>query len=239
MAKRKIDEFSSGNYSVKVYYDPEYSEYVARLYEFGKLYEPADAFDNDKESIIGTAKSMLKFAVAKSAKKNPRKSTSGNETAANELFLFIQNEGRLYHQMTEPILKSLAMKKRRGTYDHTKALKAWSNLAAAGAKLYNVDYGSGKPSLAGFDVATRLLTADKLQDYYEDMIQPENLAGQRGFKTVTARENPKVTYNILTSETRTGNKKLFITLFDKTEAYAIVGKLNRINPHLFIWIDEK
>ena len=68
MAQRKIWEQSASDTTVKVYYDPEYSEYVAKIYRNGKHYEPADAFDGDRESIIGTAESMLRESAKR--KKN-------------------------------------------------------------------------------------------------------------------------------------------------------------------------
>lgn len=45
---------------VKVYRDSGYGEYVARLYIGGKLYVPADCYDSDKDSILGTAASMAR-----------------------------------------------------------------------------------------------------------------------------------------------------------------------------------
>ncbi len=68
MAKKKIAEYGDEKVAVKVYYDSEYGEYVARLYLHGKLHEPSDAFDTDRQSIIDTALSMLKHEL----KKNPR-----------------------------------------------------------------------------------------------------------------------------------------------------------------------
>jgi len=45
---------------VKVYRDSGYGEYVARLYIGGKLYAPADCYDSDKDSMLGTAASMAR-----------------------------------------------------------------------------------------------------------------------------------------------------------------------------------
>lgn len=69
MALKKIHEESKDRVTVKVYKDSEWGEFRARLYVDGKLYEPADAFDTDKESILHTAKDMLKREFARS---NPR-----------------------------------------------------------------------------------------------------------------------------------------------------------------------
>lgn len=47
---------------VKVYRDSEWNEYVARLYLDGKLYPPADCFDDNKESMLATAQAMYSQA---------------------------------------------------------------------------------------------------------------------------------------------------------------------------------
>lgn len=63
MALRKILAFKAIQIDgtpieVRVYKDSEWGEYRARLYQDGKLYEPADAFDGDLGSILDTAASM-------------------------------------------------------------------------------------------------------------------------------------------------------------------------------------
>ncbi len=192
MSKRLIKTISGedGIHKVKVYFDSDYSEYVCQLFKDTKHIKNADYFTDDRQDAFGTAHAML---AHKKLKSNPKKSSSGDDVAAQELFWFITNDEKLYRQMAEPIFKNLSLKKLKNTYDHTKALKLWGYLADAGTKLYNKDHGSGKLTLQGFDVATRMLVADKLQDYYEDMLDPANWEGQRGFKnvSVTARKNPR------------------------------------------------
>jgi len=148
--------------------------------------------------------------------------THGDTIAAEELFLYITNEGNLYRQMTEPMLKNLALKKHKGTYNHTMALKSWANLADAGAKLYDREFGSGTGSLRMFDKSTRMLTADKLQDYYEDMLEPEQWAGQRGFKTVAARKNPKkkIIYRVIFDEGKYIMRHVDFDAFKDAKEYA-------------------
>ena len=61
MALRLIEVFEdkeSGR-AVKVYRDTEWQEFRARLVIGGVSYPQADSFDDDKESIMGTAKAML------------------------------------------------------------------------------------------------------------------------------------------------------------------------------------
>lgn len=77
MALRLLATLGTGARVVKVYRDSEWNEYRARLYVKGVLYAPADAHDDDRESIMGTAQFMLKepakakkTSVAKKAPKN-------------------------------------------------------------------------------------------------------------------------------------------------------------------------
>lgn len=58
--KKLVHKDSEGTKSVKVYYDSDSEEYVVKLYNDGKYYEPADYFTNDKEDAIGTSAVMLK-----------------------------------------------------------------------------------------------------------------------------------------------------------------------------------
>lgn len=60
MAYRKIEEIVCGaaDTVVKVHYDASIKEYRARVYIGGKAQEESDAFDSDKESIMGTARHM-------------------------------------------------------------------------------------------------------------------------------------------------------------------------------------
>lgn len=58
------------------------------------------------------------------------------ESVAIELQQFVENDGQIYRQMTQPILKNLTTKKARGVYKADLAHKAFMNLAEAGAKQY-------------------------------------------------------------------------------------------------------
>lgn len=59
---------------------------------------------------------------------------------ANELYLFIVKDGELYRGQTEPIIKNLARKMKRGIYDHEKAVRLWRYLADSGAKKYSFEH---------------------------------------------------------------------------------------------------
>lgn len=58
----------SANTEVKVSYNSDLREYVAKLYIEGKHYEPADAFEDDKESMLGTAHTMAMQAARNDAR---------------------------------------------------------------------------------------------------------------------------------------------------------------------------
>ncbi len=61
MSKPRIIKLldNGGNRVVKIYSKDEADEYRAALFVGGVHYEPADAFDDDRESIEGTAYAML------------------------------------------------------------------------------------------------------------------------------------------------------------------------------------
>jgi hypothetical protein len=62
--------------------------------------------------------------------------------AAEELYLFIENDGQLYRQQGEPILKNLVQKIDRGIYDSVKAAKLYGYLIENGAKKYAKEFAS-------------------------------------------------------------------------------------------------
>lgn len=88
--------------------------------------------------------------------------------AATELKLYIDNDGELYRRQTTSILTNLATKRARGQYRHDLAVKAFANLAEAGAKKYAKEFGSpDQPWNKMFDGSTRKLTAEALTRSFE------------------------------------------------------------------------
>ena len=73
-----------------------------------------------------------------------------DEHAANDLFLFIENDSDLYRQQHTPIIKNLTAKKARSTYDHTKAAKLFGYLVENGAKKYYREVVQGLPTEYAF-----------------------------------------------------------------------------------------
>jgi hypothetical protein len=90
------------------------------------------------------------------------------DRAARELHLFIENDGLLYRQQYQPIIKNLMTKKARGQYKHDLAVKAFGYLVESGAKKYAKDFGS--PTQAWhkmFDVSARKDVAEELTKDFE------------------------------------------------------------------------
>jgi len=65
-----------------------------------------------------------------------------DKATARELTLFIENDGRLYQQITTPIINNYAKKKVKGTFNKPLALKGLLNLVEAGRRKYIKDFGS-------------------------------------------------------------------------------------------------
>lgn len=66
-----------------------------------------------------------------------------DEHAVRELSLYIENDSDIYRQHTMPVFKNLSRKWRRGTFDASKAPKAFSYVVEAGAKKYHKEFGGG------------------------------------------------------------------------------------------------
>jgi hypothetical protein len=67
---KKISTIPTLSGEVRVYRDAEWDQFVARVYRAGVHHEPADAFDDDKESILGTARAMADFENKRAEKKS-------------------------------------------------------------------------------------------------------------------------------------------------------------------------
>ncbi len=99
------------------------------------------------------------------------------ETEQTELELYIVNDGDLYRQRAQPIIKNLAKKMLKGTYSHIKAAKLWAYLADAGAQKYTKDFDArGASSYGIFSKADRVAVGKSLADNYrEEVVEAANL----------------------------------------------------------------
>ena len=92
-----------------------------------------------------------------------------DQSLASELKLFTENDGEIYRQQTQSILKNLATKKASGKYDHDKAVTLFMYLAESGAKKYAKEFGGpGAPAWHDmFPVAIRKIAAAEWRDEFE------------------------------------------------------------------------
>ena len=84
---------------------------------------------------------------------NKRLSHKGepNEINVRELQLFIENDGDLYRQQQEPIMKNLDRKRKNGTYSQKGAEVAYLDLVENGSRKYNKEYGSSSYTFSKAD----------------------------------------------------------------------------------------
>jgi hypothetical protein len=94
-----------------------------------------------------------------------------DQIAADELRLYIDNDGDLYRQQKMPIIKNIKRKMKRGVYDHNKAPKLWMYLVDNGAKKYAKDFSVGTDWNDMFPKPLRMAVAQEMADYYKRAIE--------------------------------------------------------------------
>jgi hypothetical protein len=95
---------------------------------------------------------------------------SVDETAARELQLYIENDGNIYRQRIKPIIRNLASKMKKGSFDEKLAVKAFLYAVEDGQKAYNKEFGSGSMNL---NRDSKTATAEKLLEKYREEIEQE------------------------------------------------------------------
>ena len=88
---------------------------------------------------------------------------------ARELLLVATNKGKLYTSMIVPIVRNMARKMAKGTFDADKAIDAFYHVADAASKQYNKDFGYL------FTVTERFTAAKDMVDYYMENIEKGDL----------------------------------------------------------------
>lgn len=109
------------------------------------------------------------------ARTNTRRAAPVDDHAVTQLVLFADNTGSIYERSIVPVIKNLATKLRKGTFDKARAVDAFVYVADAAAKQYNAEFGSGR-GYGPFTVATRRAAAAELLDSHMEAI--ENEAGK-------------------------------------------------------------
>jgi hypothetical protein len=92
---------------------------------------------------------------------------------ADELAMFIINDGDLYRQNIQPVLKNLAKKIKKGVYDPQKALKLWQYSAQWGAQKYTKEMGirGYNGSYGMFSPHDRREAAKQLAEHFEEELR--------------------------------------------------------------------
>lgn len=129
----------------------------------------------DREKILKKARDEATRHMKKSSdirKKYPmeacflRQAKMSDE--ARELQLYIENDGQLYRQQFQPIIKNLMTKRAQGKYDSAKAVKLFMYLMDNGAKKYHKEMGSpGQKWMDMFPKSARLEAAKAFVEDFE------------------------------------------------------------------------
>jgi hypothetical protein len=85
---------------------------------------------------------------------------------ARELKLFIENDGDLYRQQHQPIIKNLTVKKAQEKYDSAKAAKLYMYLMDNGAKKYFKQFGS--PGMKWMDMFPKKARMEAAKEFVEE-----------------------------------------------------------------------
>lgn len=97
----------------------------------------------------------------------PKKEAEAEYTVAvNELTLYAINDGQLYYQKTQPIIKNYARKMLRNVYDETLAIKGFMYVVNDALKKYNAELGE-----LNLTKEEKEEVAKNLLDHYMDEIK--------------------------------------------------------------------
>jgi nuclear transport factor 2 (NTF2) superfamily protein len=89
---------------------------------------------------------------------------AGDEVAADELLLYLDNERDLYRQKQE-IAENLVKKIKKGTYDHRLAGALWGYVVERAAKKYAKEFSASERDWSRiFPPATRDIVSKQLAD---------------------------------------------------------------------------
>lgn len=93
---------------------------------------------------------------------------------ARELFLCATNEGRIYPFVVS-VVRNLAKKYQKGTFDKEKAIEAFFPVATAEAKIYCKEFARLEDYVQVFDVTARYSAAAEMVNYYMENIVKNDL----------------------------------------------------------------
>ena len=184
-----LDEFELNEKFEFQFADKEKAMAFSRKVVYDKIASSSSVYDTNKVTVFGPhqagvgsptrahqqiAKAMKKFGgKLLSTNEGPRMKKvfkedidmiNEDDVERREIELFTSNHAQIYRQRIQPIIKNLARKKAKGTYDDKLAIKAWTYAVNDGIKAYNKEFGSSiKLSKAEKDKA-----AEYLLKHFED-----------------------------------------------------------------------
>lgn len=128
-------------------------------------------FDNRQDSMIdGSVEgSVRRRAIARKVRAAQDGWTYYEDLTheEQEIYLYAENDGRLYESKTKPIMRNMARKINDGTYDKDKAVVAWEYLVKDAIAKYNKEFDDEQIRL---NPASRKRVAQVLADSYEDEV---------------------------------------------------------------------
>lgn len=98
-----------------------------------------------------------------------------NETIeSRELYLYAVNESTIY-PWTISVVRNLAKKWSKGTYDADKAIDAYFPIATEAAKRYCKEFARLEDAPKMFDVTARFTAAAEMEAYYRENVEKNDL----------------------------------------------------------------
>lgn len=161
----------NGNGVFKVFYDDGTYE----ILKGGRAYERSWG-DYDKFVSMETLRHATAPPKGKARKASAQKVKAAQDGwtyyedlthEEQEIYLYAENDGRLYESKTKPIMRNMARKMNNGTYDKDKAVVAWEYLVKDAIAKYNKEFDDEQIRL---NPASRKRVAQVLADSYEDAV---------------------------------------------------------------------
>jgi hypothetical protein len=94
---------------------------------------------------------------------------------SRELTLYATNYGRLYDYRIVPVVRNLAKKFAKGTFNPDKAIDAFYPVATEAAKKYCREFARVEDAPRIFSVTDRFTTAADMVEYYMENIERNDL----------------------------------------------------------------
>jgi len=94
---------------------------------------------------------------------------------SRELTLYATNDGRLYDYRIVPVVRNLAKKFAKGTFNPDKAIDAFYPVATEAAKKYCREFARVEDAPRIFSVTDRFTTAADMVEYYMENIERNDL----------------------------------------------------------------